>query len=233
MFFYYQDGKLCAGPPWDYDHAMGSGSPDIKSGNYKKASLTEGVYAGTMHFYTDLCAYDWFMDKVRTIFADNRAYIANIAADGGLIDTLAQTYSAQIERNYSAAGWSVTRQWSAYQRKPLPTYQNNLDFLKSWCQERFAWLDGYLTGSEGSTEQTDATEPPEIGHLLGDADDDGSITVLDATVIRRVLAEMPVDSYYEPAADADNDGVVTILDATTIQRFLAELPVDAKIGGAI
>ena len=69
--------------------------------------------------------------------------------------------------------------------------------------------------------------------LLGDADGDCDVSILDATVIQRVLAELPVDSYNEAAADADGDGDVTILDATCIQRFLAGMPCPAGIGEEI
>ena len=59
--------------------------------------------------------------------------------------------------------------------------------------------------------------------LPGDADTDGSVTILDATVIQQFLAELPVTAFDEKAADADSDGFVTILDATGIQRWLAGL----------
>ena len=66
--------------------------------------------------------------------------------------------------------------------------------------------------------------------LLGDTDGDNSVTILDATVIQRHLAEIPTAVYIEAAADADHDGQVTILDATAIQRWLAGLPVYEGIG---
>ena len=66
--------------------------------------------------------------------------------------------------------------------------------------------------------------------LLGDADKDGEVTILDATCVQRVLAELPVTAYDEDAADADQDDDVTILDATAIQRYLAELPTNPNIG---
>ena len=69
--------------------------------------------------------------------------------------------------------------------------------------------------------------------LLGDADGDSDVTIIDATVIQRVLAELSVDSYNEAAADTDGDGDVTIIDATFIQRFLAGLPCPAGIGEEI
>ena len=66
--------------------------------------------------------------------------------------------------------------------------------------------------------------------LLGDADDDGKVTILDATAIQRVLVALPVGSFAEPAADADRDTKITILDATAIQRYLAALPTNPLIG---
>ena len=60
--------------------------------------------------------------------------------------------------------------------------------------------------------------------LRGDADEDGAVTILDATRIQRRLADLIDDSGLDmQAADADLDGSVTILDATRIQRVLADL----------
>ena len=67
--------------------------------------------------------------------------------------------------------------------------------------------------------------------VLGDADGDGEITISDATMIQKYLAEydMP-DSFVLPAADTNEDGFVTISDVTEIQRFIAELEANANIG---
>lgn len=69
--------------------------------------------------------------------------------------------------------------------------------------------------------------------ILGDADLDNTVTILDATAIQRHLAELPNESFFDKAADADRDGGVTILDATEIQRHLAGLPANADIGKLI
>ena len=68
---------------------------------------------------------------------------------------------------------------------------------------------------------------------LGDADADGEVTILDATAIQRMLAELSVSSFHRKAADADGDGDVTIMDATAIQRHIAELPTNENIGKPI
>ena len=83
-------------------------------------------------------------------------------------------------------------------------------------------------------EQTnDPVDPDEPGEdvMIGDADLDGEVTILDATTIQRHLVGLPVENFSEAAADADGDGEVTILDATTIQRYLVGLPNEScKIG---
>ena len=57
-------------------------------------------------------------------------------------------------------------------------------------------------------------------YIIGDADNDGSITILDATVIQRYLVGFTVNSFNYDAACVTGDEL-TILDATAIQRFLA------------
>ena len=67
-------------------------------------------------------------------------------------------------------------------------------------------------------------------YILGDTDEDGEVTIIDATCIQRHLASIPTAIYNEKASDADEDGEVTIIDATSIQRMLAELPHNNNIG---
>ena len=71
----------------------------------------------------------------------------------------------------------------------------------------------------------------EDARLLGDADMDGSVTILDATCIQRYLAELETKIDLS-ASDIFGDGV-DILDATAIQRFLADLFIDAPINQPI
>ena len=74
-----------------------------------------------------------------------------------------------------------------------------------------------------------------IVKLIGDADGDNDLTILDATAIQRIIAELcdphPSDSLPEIGypkklacvSDMDRDGQRTILDATAIQRTLVGL----------
>lgn len=82
-----------------------------------------------------------------------------------------------------------------------------------------------------SAAQTDGTETSDADViLLGDVDLDGSVEIIDATVLQRWLAdigELSDDALL--AADVDGDGDPTILDVTYIQRWLAGMTVPYAI----
>ena len=57
--------------------------------------------------------------------------------------------------------------------------------------------------------------------IRGDADDDGDITIVDATCIQRYELGLPLGfPINERNADVDGDGDITIVDATLVQRHL-------------
>lgn len=99
--------------------------------------------------------------------------------------------------------------------------------------ERYFIDDGSGGYQEVSEEELFTIMPGGDQKILGDADGDGVVTVVDATAIQRVLASIEVEAFDPAAADADPDGVVTILDATQIQRFLVSLPCPEGIGEPI
>ena len=117
--------------------------------------------------------------------------------------------------------------------------------LKSWEMWQYS-SGGSVPGINGNVDmnysresvqlKTPTVKPtekppvPQASVILGDADSDGTVTILDATTIQRHLASLPTTSYNNKAADADEDGEVTIIDATCIQRHLASLPTHNGIG---
>ena len=54
--------------------------------------------------------------------------------------------------------------------------------------------------------------------IKGDADGDGEVSIIDATVIQRHEANIANGAFYKPLADVDGDSEVNIIDATLIQR---------------
>ncbi len=94
------------------------------------------------------------------------------------------------------------------------------------------------------TEAPEPTEPPTQrptvfgeGKLMGDADEDDKVTILDASRIQRVLVDLnkPGD-FYNVLGDVDGDKNVTVVDATAIQRWLAGIKdqgitINVRLGG--
>lgn len=82
----------------------------------------------------------------------------------------------------------------------------------------------------------------KVGRLIGDADRDGELSVLDATYIQRALAKLcdfgdaDIITGYDYSgmikyiSDFDRDGDRSVLDATAIQRRLALLDSESQTG---
>ncbi len=61
-------------------------------------------------------------------------------------------------------------------------------------------------------------------YLLGDIDGDEDITIIDATIIQRHIAQLVTIVYDRRiCADVDKDTNITVVDATIIQKFVAQL----------
>ncbi len=69
-------------------------------------------------------------------------------------------------------------------------------------------------------------------YLLGDANNDGYVTIVDVTAIQRMLAQFPTANFNEQAADIDGNGL-DITDATAIQRYLSEFDDPYHIGESV
>ena len=72
-----------------------------------------------------------------------------------------------------------------------------------------------------STTVPPTTDAPS--KLKGDADNDGVITIDDATYIQKFVAEFDGYSCTLEVCDMDGDGTISIEDATIIQKILADL----------
>lgn len=88
---------------------------------------------------------------------------------------------------------------------------------------------------QGKTTSFDVNvQKQSVSAILGDADGDGVITIMDATVIQRYLADFMVKNpeTVEICGDVTGNGL-DIVDATYIQRYLAEFTVPYNIGEPI
>lgn len=86
-----------------------------------------------------------------------------------------------------------------------------MDFYKDYCNDEIGGT--FVIKAVGSTQD-----------VLGDADLDGELSIIDATHIQRYLAQLTTFNDKQLLlSDVDCDGVVSIIDATRIQLSLANL----------
>lgn len=167
--FYYSDGKLHAGPVWDYDLSSGNTNPEYPSlvsseseraytekyADFETNSSAEGMYAAGYNFYTYLTKNAEFMENVRAVFLDEQTYIRNLFSDGGKLDQVYSENMEMFERNFASAedggaGWIVSKSYADTMRTPDSTYEENFSYLKNWLSDRNDWLYEEWIGHEFS-----------------------------------------------------------------------------------
>lgn len=133
-FFYYKnsdsvDGKLYAGPVWDYDIAWGNHSigPEVNP---------RAFYINTWGWYSTLYEYDSFKTRLVTEYSQNFKPILS-----ELIDKTIYDYQAQIESSYimDKQRWlyiQPTNRSDSYD-----TLGGHIEWLRSYLNQRISFLD--------------------------------------------------------------------------------------------
>ena len=72
-------------------------------------------------------------------------------------------------------------------------------------------------------------------YVLGDADGNGDVEVVDVVVVQRIVADMITDQdgSITQRADIDKSGELEVTDATLIQRYLADMVTPYRIGDTV
>lgn len=145
--------------------------------------------------------------------------VKSLIADGSTVPGSTVTLSAS-----ASGGTSPYTYQFLINNKSVQNYSS-----KNTCTYTFTAAGSYtvkvnVADSAGSTASKTMTvniaEESEI--VKGDADGDGDITVMDATLIKRYLAGYTdVSALVAANCDTDGDGDITVVDATMINRFLA------------
>ena len=136
--FFCKDGKLYAGPSWNYD---------LSTGNHKAPhlNLTDGLYIANYQFYPLLMEYPEFRALTGGLYVQFQPQITALYSDDGLLDTLGNTHKDVFHRNFSDAGWVEWGRYLTTEREPEPLYADNVLYLRNWLQQRNEWLLEYWT----------------------------------------------------------------------------------------
>ncbi|MBR1483484.1 MAG: CotH kinase family protein [Ruminococcus sp.] len=143
VYYYYHDGKFYAGPAWDYDLTQGNPDPTL-SNVYRTASEPQGLFVANCNLFHYLMISNRFRALLRPIYTEHYAYFQHIYTEGGLIDRLLDQYGAVFARNFDEGGWDVGEKFTVQQRQPLPTFAENVAFLRDWLHQHNAFLGNDL-----------------------------------------------------------------------------------------
>lgn len=152
--FYVKDNVIYAGPCWDYDLSSGNIGP-YYSGEYIDGVTYNSFKAQEMVWYQYLMKNEKFKNLVAQYYRQylpqiTALYDGTMAEEGYGIDGILDRYKASFERNYISkeqlgAGWNVKEpdQADAYSyanNREWNTYDESVEFLRSWINNRDGWL---------------------------------------------------------------------------------------------
>ena len=151
-YFYIKEGKIYAGPAWDYDLSMGNADFEYYS-EYNNVTTGEENYKGfycQKLWYMYLIQIPEFKEKVIERFYEIQPLIENLTTDNELgtnrIDNIVNIYGADFKNNFTI--WNVGEKYGANAANPLPTYEENVESLRNWIICRNNWLKSEWTLSE-------------------------------------------------------------------------------------
>lgn len=164
-----KDGKLHAGPVWDLNLAFGN------------AYYYEGWHTRLWEIdaLTEQCGKDFpppfwwnkiahernFAGRIRTRWQELRTNVLNTGRLLTYIDSIADTLAEAQARNFDLCQWPGPGDpgmgfW------PVPaifrtftTYQDEVDYLKTWIEERLLWMDANMSGLAGISDQKPVAGP--------------------------------------------------------------------------
>jgi len=165
MFLYKdrdsKDGRLHAGPVWDCDLAFGNA-------NYYDGWLAEGCNLDVLSQTGDAykVPFWWvklrndagFLARARERWLEFRNDALNTDSLAAFIDATVDTLDEAQARNYRLYPILESQVWPNYY--VWPTFEEEVEFLKEWVQNRIAWIDEAIEGAvSGISGKTDAVIP--------------------------------------------------------------------------
>lgn len=166
LFLTYKNGKLYAGPAWDFDLSCGNltkqGTHENYLSYYNRGSYGDGSGKSTHGlrmnhgWFKALLNVPEYYEAVCGRFRQALPLVESYCAEGGRFDYLRQFIAGAVEREYDSvenggAGWDIAKGYSGLERKPSGDYNEEVEFLRSWLLERKEWLTEYFELGEPTT----------------------------------------------------------------------------------
>ena len=130
-----KNGKLFAGPVWDFNIAMGNI-------DYNDNWLTEGSLLASKYLSSILLEDSSFVSAYQVRWNTLRNNQLTISTINSLIDYYVELLGTAQERNFER--WPILGSdvWPNYYIGI--TYEDEVNYLKQWITDRFIWMDSQL-----------------------------------------------------------------------------------------
>lgn len=156
-----EGGKLIAGPLWDYNIAWGNV-------NYCQGDLTSGWEIN----FNEICGGQWqnpfwwkrllqdplYANDVKCRWTTLRQTVLSDSALVSYIDSSAAALQIPAARHYQK--WPILGMYVWPNNFIGQTYQDEINYLKTWIQSRTAWMDANMFGT--CTAGIDELQPNQI-----------------------------------------------------------------------
>lgn len=152
-FYMYKDvgGKLCFGPMWDFDLAMGNANCTKGFDSWKGFNPYNilNVNANSNPWFCDALSNKWFRDLVKKRWNELQ----------GKINELPRTVIKEAETNYKSYNRNFEK-WDVLGRQvyiepdqisSLKTFKEHYTYLSSWLTNRVRWLKAYFNSKAFSS----------------------------------------------------------------------------------
>lgn len=165
--YFYKDkdsngGRIVAGPVWDYN--LSFGNCEYCLGQYDYGWMYfEHCGDDNPFWWTNMWNDTIFTNALKCRWTELRQGLLSDQAVLNRIDSLQNHIGAAADRNYTK--WEVLGTYVWPNPAPFPaTYQEEIDHLKTWTQNRLAWLDVQMPGNLYCDPDEDTSTVGEIEH---------------------------------------------------------------------
>ena len=155
-FYKDRDGKIFAGPLWDFDLTFGVG------GFFQNDQVSGWQHLQTRQpqandWYAQLLRDPAFVNQVKSRWQSLRRGLLSDSALQSRIDTLSRPLTSGAQRNFQR--WpNLSSATVGFFRTPTaPTWQGQVQAMRDWMQRRTAWLDSTAGWGGATTSPTSPT----------------------------------------------------------------------------
>ena len=143
------DGRLRMGPVWDFNLGFGNANYcnaySVTGWAYKHNITCPNDYWSVPFWWARFMQDPAFTSKLKTRWKEVRSGALHRDSIMGMIDDFTGLLESSIERNFFV--WPVFGQWIWPNYFVGYTYQDEIEYLKTWISNRLTWLDMNMPGN--------------------------------------------------------------------------------------